>query len=177
MKTSCILLGALCMAFAAGSCCRQTPTAETTVEPQTAAEPVVIKDYGAEPTVLNIESYTLANENFRTVLWTGGNLQVTVMAIPVGGDVGLEQHNGIDQFLRVEEGTAQVMMGDSADKLDFVKEVADDYAIFVPAGKWHNIVNKGDKPLKIYSIYAPAEHPHGTVHKTQQEAMEAEHAH
>lgn len=177
MKTSCILLGALCMAFAAGSCCRQTPAAETAAEPQTAAEPVVFKDYGAEPTVLNIESYTLTNENFRTVLWTGGNLQVTVMAIPVGGDVGLEQHNGIDQFLRVEEGTAQVMMGDSADKLDFVKEVADDYAIFVPAGKWHNIVNKGDKPLKIYSIYAPAEHPHGTVHKTQQEAMEAEHAH
>lgn len=177
MKTSCILLGALCMAFAAGSCCRQTPAAETAAEPQTAAEPVVFKDYGAEPTVLNIESYTLANENFRTVLWTGGNLQVTVMAIPVGSDVGLEQHNGIDQFLRVEKGTAQVMMGDSADKLDFVKEVADDYAIFVPAGKWHNIVNKGDKPLKIYSIYAPAEHPHGTVHKTQQEAMEAEHAH
>ena len=85
------------------------------------------------------------NENFRTVLWTGSNLQVTVMAIPVGGDVGLELHNGIDQFLRVEEGTAQVMMGDSADKLDFVKEVKDDYAIFVPAGKWHNIVNKGDK--------------------------------
>ncbi|MFQ7387611.1 MAG: cupin domain-containing protein [Alistipes sp.] len=87
------------------------------------------------------------------------------MAIPVGGDVGLELHNGIDQFLRVEEGTAQVMMGDSADKLDFVKEVKDDYAIFVPAGKWHNIVNKGDKPLKIYSIYASAEHPHGTIHK------------
>ena len=99
------------------------------------------------------------------------------MAIPVGGDVGLELHNGIDQFLRVEEGTAQVMMGDSADKLDFVKEVKDDYAIFVPAGKWHNIVNKGDKTLKIYSIYAPAEHSHGTIHKTQQESMEAEHAH
>ncbi len=162
------------MALAAGSCCRQTPAA---TEPQTVTETIVFKDYGAEPTVLDIESYTLANENFRTVLWTGGNLQVTVMAIPVGGDVGLELHNGIDQFLRVEEGTAQVMMGDSADKLDFVKEVKDDYAIFVPAGKWHNIVNKGDKTLKIYSIYAPAEHPHGTIHKTQQESMEAEHAH
>lgn len=56
-------------------------------------------------------------------------------------------------------------------------EVSDDYAILVPAGKWHNIVNTGDKPLKIYSIYAPAEHPHGTVHKTRQEAMEAEHHH
>lgn len=128
MKTGSILLGALCMAFAADSCSRQTPAA---TEPQAVTETIVFKDYGAEPTVLDIESYTLANENFRTVLWTGGNLQVTVMAIPVGGDVGLELHNGIDQFLRVEEGTAQVMMGDSADKLDFVKEVKDDYAIFV----------------------------------------------
>ena len=167
MKTGSILLGALCMAFAAGSCSRQAPAA---TEPQAVTETIVFKDYGAEPTVLDIESYTLANENFRTVLWTGGNLQVTVMAIPVGGDVGLELHNGIDQFLRVEEGTAQVMMGDSADRIDVQRFV-------VPAGKWHNIVNKGDKPLKIYSIYAPAEHPHGTIHKTQQESMEAEHAH
>lgn len=167
-------LGMLCMALAAGSCCRQAP--ETTGTLPTAAA-VVLQDYGAEPTVLNIESYTLGNEDFRTVLWTGNNLQVTLMTIPVGGDVGLEQHMGIDQFLRIEEGMAQVLMGDSQDKLDFVRDVEDDYAIFVPSGKWHNIVNKGDKPLKLYSIYAPAEHPHGTVHKTQQEAMEAEHAH
>ena len=164
-------LGVLCTALAAGSCCRQTPR---TTETLPAAAAVVLQDYGTEPTVLNIESYTLGNENFRTVLWTGNNLQVTLMTIPVGGDVGLEQHMGIDQFLRIEEGMAQVMMGDSQDKLDFVRDVEDDYAIFVPAGKWHNIVNK---PLKLYSIYAPAEHPHGTVHKTQQEAMEAEHAH
>ena len=167
-------LGVLCTALAAGSCCRQTPR---TTETLPAAAAVVLQDYGTEPTVLNIESYTLGNENFRTVLWTGNNLQVTLMTIPVGGDVGLEQHMGIDQFLRIEEGMAQVLMGDSQDKLDFVRDVEDDYAIFVPAGKWHNIVNKGDKPLKLYSIYAPAEHPHGTVHKTQQEAMEAEHAH
>ena len=170
------MLGTLCAALAAGSCCRQAP-APGTAGTKAAAEAVELKDYGAGPTVLNIESYTLGNENFRTVLWTGGNLQVTLMTIPVGGDVGLEQHMGIDQFLRIEEGTAQVMMGDSQDNLDFVRDASDDYAIFVPAGKWHNIVNKGDKPLKLYSIYAPAEHPHGTVHKTQQEAMEAEHHH
>ena len=163
----------LCLALAAASCCRQAPATQE----KTPAEPVSLKDHGAEPTVLNIESHTLANENFRTALWTGDNLQVTLMAIPVGGDVGLEQHHGIDQFLRVEEGTARVMMGDSGDNLDFVREVSDDYAILVPAGKWHNIVNTGDKPLKIYSIYAPAEHPHGTVHKTRQEAMEGEHHH
>lgn len=91
-------LGMLCMALAAGSCCRQAP--ETTGTLPTAAA-VVLQDYGAEPTVLNIESYTLGNEDFRTVLWTGNNLQVTLMTIPVGGDVGLEQHMGIDQFLRL----------------------------------------------------------------------------
>ena len=161
--------GALCLALAAASCCRQAPAPQA----KASAEPVSLKDHGAEPTVLNIESHTLANENFRTALWTGSNLQVTLMAIPAGGDVGLEQHHDIDQFLRVEEGTARVMMGDSEDNLDFVREVSDDYAILVPAGKWHNIVNTGDKPLKIYSIYAPAEHPHGTVHKTRQEALDS----
>ena len=131
--------GALCLALAAASCCRQAPAPQA----KASTEPVSLKDHGAEPTVLNIESHTLANENFRTALWTGSNLQVTLMAIPAGGDVGLEQHHDIDQFLRVEEGTARVMMGDSEDNLDFVREVSDDYAILVPAGKWHNIVNTG----------------------------------
>lgn len=170
------LLPALCVAaLAATACCPQTPKPETA--PETTKQAVVLKDYGAEPTVLNIEEYTLSNENFRTVLWTGGNLQVTVMSIPVGGDIGLEQHMNIDQFLRIESGTGEVVMGDSKDKLDFVCAASDDDAIFVPAGKWHNIVNKGDKPLKIYSIYAPIEHPHGTVHRTRQESEAAEHEH
>ena len=167
------------MALAAGSCCRQTPAAETAGKQLTTAETIVFKDYGAEPTVLDIESYTLANENFRTVLWTGGNLQLTVMAIPVGGEVGLEQHHDIDQFLRIEQGTARVLMGDSRDRLDFVREASADFAILVPAGKWHNILNTGQEPLKLYSVYAPAEHPHGTVHRTAEEAAaaEAEHGH
>ena len=135
MKTNtAIMLGVLCTALATGSCCRQAPAPETP-DAKTTGE-VVFKDYGAGPTVLNIEDYTLSNENFRTTLWTGSNLQVTVMAIPVGCDVGLEQHHDIDQFLRIEQGTAQVMMGDSEDNLDFVREASDDFAIFVPAGKW-----------------------------------------
>lgn len=138
---------------------------------------VTIKDYGAEPVVLDIESYTKINNDFRVTLWTGKNLQVTLMVIPVGGEVGLELHSDIDQFLRIEEGKAKVMMGDSKDSLDFVQEAGEDFAIFVPAGKWHNIINDGNKPLKLYSIYAPAEHPHGTIHQTYQEAMEAEHHH
>lgn len=141
------------------------------------SEPVVLQDYGPEPTVLNIEDYTSSNTNFRTTLWTGKHLQVTLMAIPVGGEVGLEQHMDIDQFLRIEEGQGRVMMGDSRDSLTFTQVAEEDFAIFVPAGKWHNIINTGDEVLKLYSIYSPAEHPHGTVHQTMQEAMEAEHAH
>jgi len=136
---------------------------------------VTLKDYGAEPTVLNIEAYTLSNSNFRTALWTGTKLQATLMTIPVGGDVGLEQHNDIDQFLRIEDGVAQVVMGDSEQSLTFTKTAEKDFAIFVPAGKWHNIINTGNKPLKLYSIYSPVAHPHGTVHETQEEAEEAEH--
>jgi len=136
---------------------------------------VTLKDYGAEPTVLNIDAYTTANSNFRTALWTGTLLQVTVMSIPAGGDVGLEQHSGTDQFLRIEEGQAKVVMGDSEESLTFVQMAEKDFAIIVPAGKWHNIINTGDKPLKLYSIYAPVEHPHSTIHKTQEEAEEAEH--
>ena len=138
---------------------------------------VILKDFGAEPTVLDIEAYTTSNENFRTALWTGTLLQVTLMSIPVGGEVGLEQHTDTDQFLRIEDGEAQVVMGDSEQSLTFVQTATADFAIFVLAGKWHNNINTGDKPLKLYSIYAPVEHPHSTVHKTFEEAEEAEHHH
>jgi len=137
---------------------------------------VVLKDYGSEPTVLNIDEYTTANDNFRVALWTGSKFQVTLMSIPVGCDIGLEQHPDTDQFLRIEEGQAKVLMGDSEESLTFVQTAEKDFAIIVPAGKWHNIINTGDKPLKLYSIYSPVEHPFGTVHKTQEEAEEAEHA-
>ncbi len=140
-------------------------------------ENIVLKDYGGGPAVLDIEGYTLTNDHFITVLWTGNNLQVTLMSIPVGEDIGLELHPDVDQFLRIEEGKGKVMMGDNKDTFDFVRTVEEDYAIFVPAGKWHNVVNTGDKPLKLYSIYAPKEHPHGTVYETRREAMEAEHHH
>jgi mannose-6-phosphate isomerase-like protein (cupin superfamily) len=138
---------------------------------------VVFKDYGAAPTVLNIDDYTMSNENFRTALWTGTFFQITLMSIPVGGEVGLEQHTTTDQFLRVEDGEAKVVMGDSREALTFEKTAVTDFVIIVPAGKWHNIVNTGDRPLKLYSIYAPVQHPHSTVHKTFEEAEEAEHDH
>lgn len=178
MKIKLILLSGVLMGGLMGiSCGQKTKAEQASVNDSASETDVVLKDYGKNPTVLDIEAYTTGNTNFRTALWTGTNLQVTLMSIPVGGDVGLELHPDIDQFLRIEEGTGKVLMGDSEDALTFTETVGADFAVFVPAGKWHNIVNVGDKPLKLYSIYAPVEHPHGTVHKTQKEAMEAEHHH
>ena len=135
-----------------------------------------MQDHGPNPYVVDIEELTVTNENFRTAAWTGKNMQMTVMAIQPGDDIGLEVHEDHDQFLRIESGVARVEMGPVADELENW-EAGDDYAIFVPAGVWHNIVNTGDKPLKLYSIYAPAEHAHGTIHATKTEAEAAEHDH
>lgn len=138
---------------------------------------IVIKDYGKNPFVVNIKEATKQNNTFRTALWTGNHLQVTLMSINVGEDIGVEIHPSVDQFLRVEDGHGIVRMGDRKDHLDFEERVSDDSAIMVPAGKWHNIINTGNKPLKLYSIYAPPKHPFGTVHKTKAAAMAAEKHH
>lgn len=135
-----------------------------------------IKDYGKEPLVVNIEKVTKQNNTYRTALWTGGHFQVTVMSIPVGGDIGLEVHPATDQFIRIEQGQGLVQMGDSKERLDFAATARGDDAIMVPAGKWHNLTNTGNTPLKVYVIYAPSEHPFGTVHFTKADAM-ASHDH
>lgn len=134
-------------------------------------------DHGPAPYIVDIESATLENTNFRTTLWTGKNMQMTVMSIDVGSDIGLEVHGHGDQFLRVEAGRARVQMGPGEDDLPFDEEVGDDWAILVPAGTWHNVTNIGEVPLQVYAIYAPPEHPHGTVHATQAEAEADEHHH
>lgn len=136
-----------------------------------------LKDYGPEPFVVNIDEVTKQNNAFRTTLWTGKHLQLTLMSIKVGEDIGLEIHPDVDQFLRIEEGQGLVKMGDRKDNLNFQRKVYDDFAIIIPAGKWHNIVNTGNKPLKLYSIYAPPQHPSGTVHETKAIAQAAEEDH
>ena len=134
-------------------------------------------DHGPEPYVVDIESATSSNDTFRTALWTGAHLQMTVMAIEPGGDVGLEVHHDRDQFLRLEAGRGRVQMGPSEDDLPFDREVEDDWAILVPAGTWHNVTNIGDEPLRLYALYAPPEHAHGTVHPTRADADADEHHH
>ncbi|MFP7171751.1 cupin domain-containing protein [Terribacillus sp. 7520-G] len=128
-------------------------------------------DYGNSPYVVDIEQATEQNHFFRTALWTGKHLQLTLMSIRPGEDIGLERHPDIDQFLRIESGHGLVQMGVRKENLDHQQYVQDDFAIFVPAGTWHNIINTGHTPLKLYTIYAPPEHPYGTVHRTKQEAL------
>lgn len=130
-------------------------------------------DKGPEPFVTNIEASTVDNTNYRTTLWTGQNLQLTVMSIEPGNDIGLEVHDTHDQFLRIEQGDAKVEMGPNQEDLNAWNATSTD-AIFVPAGTWHNLTCTSDVALKVYSIYAPPQHPHGTVHVTKEEAEAAE---
>lgn len=134
-------------------------------------------DMGANPWVVNIEELTKDNDKFRVAKWTGTYFQMTVMCIKPGEEVGLEVHSDVDQFLRIEQGSAKVVMGPAEDDLSSEWQATDDWAIFVPAGTWHNIINEGDEDLKVYSIYAKPEHPHGTIHETYDEAMAAEAEH
>jgi len=135
------------------------------------------EDRGKAPWVVDIEELTVENDLFRETHWTGRRLQMTVMAIPAGGEIGLEVHPHGDQFIRVEEGEGRVLMGETEGDLTYDRKVSDDWAIFIPAGYWHNIVNESDEPLKVYVIYSPPEHPAGTVHGTFEEGEAAHHHH
>lgn len=135
------------------------------------------KDYGNAPFTINIQEATQQNNLFRTALWTGNHLQVTLMTIDVGDSVGLEMHHDVDQFLQIEEGQGLVQMGNHEHQLDFVRQVAPHSAIIVPAGIWHNLTNIGNTPLKLFSIYTPPEHPKGTIHLTKADAIAADHEH
>lgn len=107
----------------------------------------------------NIEKSTEENDMYRNVLFTGDNLQLVVMSIPVGEEIGMEVHESGDQFIRVESGTAEFFV-DSQTQIG-----KDGDSIVVPAGLEHNVVNVGDEPLKIYAIYSPPEHPPETQQK------------
>ncbi|OPX04283.1 cupin [Geobacillus sp. LEMMY01] len=137
-------------------------------------ENIKLKDYGPEPFVISINEAAKQNDTYRTALWTGPHLQVTLMSLNVGEDIGLEIHHHVDQFLRIEQGEGIVRMGKRKDELTLERNVRVGSAIMVPAGTWHNVINTGNVPLKLYSIYAPPQHPRGTVHRTKADALAAE---
>ena len=132
-----------------------------------------VYDNGPAPTVANIEDLTVGNTNYRTTLWTGSNLQMTLMSIEVGDDIGLEVHETNDQFLRVEQGEAKVSIGTDKENMQSW-QAPTGFGVFVPAGNWHNLESVGPDVLKVYSIYAPSHHPHGTVHVTKADGEAAE---
>lgn len=124
----------------------------------------------AEPYIENVFQKAVQNTNYRTEIWTGNFVQMTLMCIPVGSDIGLEIHEDTEQLIRIEQGMALVKMGECEKYLDFQKKVCKGYTIFVPAGTWHNVINIGRMPLKVSVVYAPPHHPSGTVHRTKEDA-------
>lgn len=137
---------------------------------------MTIKDNGPEPQSFNLEQATIENSDYRAVAWSGKYLQLTLMSIPVGADIGLEAHPETDQFLRLDAGRGRVQMGPAKDRLDFEQEVEDGWAIFVPAGTWHNVTNIGAEPMRLYAVYAPVHHAAGKVHPTAADAERDENA-
>ena len=121
---------------------------------------------------VNIEAATLANPNFRTVLYTAPHSQLVVMTIEPGGELGLERHEGRDQFIRVEAGAGEAILDGERYPL------SDGSAVVIPSGTEHNVVNTSTtEALRLYTVYSPAEHPDGTVHRTKADADAAELAH
>lgn len=131
---------------------------------------MAVTDPGPKPNAFDIEKATVENDTYRTVAWTGRYLQVTLMSIPPGESIGLEVHPETDQFLRLESGTGRCVMGSAEDDLDFEQAVEDDWSIQVPAGTWHDVVNTGAEPLRLYAVYAPVHHAQGIVQPTSEDA-------
>lgn len=130
-----------------------------------------LQDIGPQPQAFDIEQATTQNPHYRSVAWSGRYLQLTLMSIPVGGDIGLEAHPETDQFLRLEAGTGRAQMGMSKDALTFDQPVSDGWCVLVPAGAWHNITNTGTTLMQVYAIYAPAHHAPDRVQPTKAAAM------
>lgn len=121
--------------------------------------------------ITNIEDKTEGNDYFREVLFTAPHSQLVVMSIAPGEDIGEEVHDKVDQFLRIESGEGKAVLdGDETN-------ISDGYCVVVPAGTKHNIINTGSSALKLYTVYSPANHPDGTIHKTKAEAMADEDDH
>jgi mannose-6-phosphate isomerase-like protein (cupin superfamily) len=114
--------------------------------------------------VSDIEALTEENRDFRRVVYTGRNLQLVLMAIEPGGDIGEEVHDDRDQFFRIEKGKGEVVIDGHR------SAIKSDDAVIVPAGARHNVINTGEKPLQLYTLYAPPEHRDALVHATKAEA-------
>lgn len=113
----------------------------------------------------NIEKVTIENENFRRVLYTGKYSQLVIMSLLPGEEIGAEVHDTVDQFIRVDAGNGKVVIDGKE------TEIGDGFAVIIPAGSEHNVINTGEEKMKLYTIYSPAEHKDGTIHVTKDDAI------
>jgi mannose-6-phosphate isomerase-like protein (cupin superfamily) len=132
------------------------------------------EDINRGPWVGDIDAQTAQNRSFRTVLSTGRHTQLTVMCVKPGEDVGREVHQRHDQFLRIVEGRGRVELGPNENEVEQTQQIRPGWAVIVPAGIWHNVVNTGEGDLKLYSLYSPPVHLDGTIHQTKADAEAAE---
>ena len=150
--------------------CTESPESRPQSEPQPNPVQAPDADIGSagdakKGFVADIEELTTENTNFRQVLYTGGHLQLVLMSLEPGEEIGEEVHSGIDQFIRVEQGQGQAIINGTR------HDIEDDDAVVVPAGARHNVVNTGDGPLRLYTVYGPPEHRDGVVRATRPEAL------
>lgn len=137
------------------------------VTPATSYTPTFPHDYGPNPFIIDLSKAAQQNDYYRSTLWTGNQLQVTLMSIPVHELIGMEVHPDHDQIIRIEEGAGLIQFGENKFSLYDQYLAFSDYVVFVPAGTWHNIVNIGNEPLKISSIYAPPNYPRNMLQETK----------
>lgn len=131
-----------------------------------------LEDEGKKPWIIDIEEATMDNTDYRMAVWTGKYMQLVLMSLEPGEEIALELHSGNDQFLRIESGVARVLMGKEKDNLSFDKTIGDDWIMMIPAGYWHKIINVGQEPLKVYTLYGLPVHEAGTVHETHEDAKD-----
>ena len=129
-----------------------------------------MEDHGPELFAANIPCAAGHNHTFRTAYWTGKHLQMTLMCIPPCGEIGIEMHPDTDQLIRVEQGSALAVSGTGRDCLNCRRCLNLGDTLFVPAGTYHNIINTGRCPLRLSSVYAPPQHPRGTIHCTKEDS-------
>jgi mannose-6-phosphate isomerase-like protein (cupin superfamily) len=133
-----------------------------------------IRDMGDKPAIINISALAEQNDNFRTAIWSGTNMQITLMSLASGEETGVEIHPDTDQMISVVDGYAMVEMGTDQKRLNFRQRVPSGYTIIIPEATYHNVRSIGKAPLKLYTVYAPAHHPWGTVDKTRLDSVERE---
>lgn len=147
------------------------PSTFTMSNQQRNSQATIQMDQGPYPYIIDINKVAKHNNNYRTTLWTGTHLQLTVMSIDVNEDIGVERHPSIDQCICIVQGSGLVQMGNAKNALPLQQPVFSDSAILIPAGTWHNVINTGKIPLKLFTLYAPVNHPKGTVHETKEIAQ------